>query len=147
GAWYELFPRSASRDEKRHGTFRDLQALLAEIQALGFDVLYLPPIHPIGKTGRKGRNNALTPEPDAVGSPWAIGAPEGGHKSIHPALGTVQDFKNLVQHASKYGLEVALDLAFQCSPDHPYIQEHPEWFSWRPDGTLKTAENPPKRYD
>jgi starch synthase (maltosyl-transferring) len=147
GAWYELFPRSASRDERRHGTFKDVEALLPEIARLGFDVLYLPPIHPIGKAGRKGRDNALNAAPGDPGSPWAIGSAEGGHKSIHPELGTLKDFRALVDSAKQKGLEVALDLAFQCSPDHPYVKEHPEWFSWRPDGTLKTAENPPKRYE
>ncbi len=146
-AWYEFFPRSASRDTRRHGTFRDCELLLPEIQEMGFDVVYLPPIHPIGRTARKGKNNSLVAGPDDVGSPWAIGAAEGGHKSVHPALGTLEDFKRFVRKANDLGIEVALDLAYQCSPDHPYVKEHPEWFSWRPDGTLKTAENPPKRYE
>ncbi len=146
GSWYELFPRSCSPVPGRHGTFQDCEAVLPDIQNLGFDVLYLPPIHPIGSTGRKGRENAPRARPEDVGSPWAIGAAEGGHKSVHPELGTLEDFKRFVRVASERGIEVALDLAFQCSPDHPYIREHPEWFSWRPDGTLKTAENPPKRY-
>jgi starch synthase (maltosyl-transferring) len=140
GAWYELFPRSASGDGRRHGTFKDCEARLPQIQAMGFDVVYLPPIHPIGTTARKGPNNAPTAGPEDVGSPWAIGAASGGHKAVHPSLGTLANFKQFLRSAEKIGL------AFQCSPDHPYIREHPEWFSWRPDGTLKTAENPPKRY-
>ncbi len=145
--WYEFFPRSASRDPRRHGTFKDCEQLLPDLKAMGFDTLYLPPIHPIGRTARKGKNNRLTAAPDDVGSPWAIGAEEGGHKSVHPSLGTLDDFKRFVRKARELGLEVALDLAYQCSPDHPYVKQHPEWFSWRPDGTLKTAENPPKRYE
>ncbi len=146
-AWYELFPRSAARDPRRHGTFRDCEALLPEIAEMGFDVLYLPPIHPIGLTARKGKNNALKAGPDDVGSPWAIGSREGGHTSIHPQLGTFEDFQRLLRKAQALGIEIALDLAFQCSPDHPYVREHPEWFQRRPDGTIKTAENPPKRYE
>ena len=146
GAWYELFPRSAAHAE-RHGTFEDTAALLPEIERLGFDVVYLPPIHPIGRTARKGRNNAPRAGPSDVGSPWAVGAREGGHTAVHPELGTVEDFRRFVGRAAEHGLEVALDLAFQCSPDHPWIHEHPEWFQHRPDGTIKTAENPPKRYD
>jgi starch synthase (maltosyl-transferring) len=146
-AWYELFPRSTSGDPKRHGTFRDVERWLPYVAGLGFDVLYLPPIHPIGRTARKGRNNSLSPAPDDVGSPWAIGGPEGGHKAIHPQLGTLEDFRQLVANSRDLGLEVALDIAFQCSPDHPYVREHPEWFQRRPDGTIKTAENPPKRYE
>jgi starch synthase (maltosyl-transferring) len=146
GAWYEFFPRSAGREGK-HGTFADAEALLPYIEALGLDVIYFPPIHPIGHTGRKGPNNISSTNTADLGSPWAIGSREGGHKSVHPALGTLQDFSRLLESARKRGLEVALDLAFQLSPDHPYIEEHPEWFSWRPDGTLKTAENPPKRYE
>lgn len=147
GAWYELFPRSAARSGNRHGTFRDVEALLPEIQMMGFDVLYLPPIHPIGRTARKGKNNSTTAGPDDVGSPWAIGSAEGGHKAIHPKLGTLEDFRHLIKQASAAGIEIALDLAYQCSPDHPYLKEHPEWFQRRPDGTIKTAENPPKRYE
>jgi len=146
-AWYELFPRSASGDVKRHGTFRDAERWLPYVAGLGFDVLYLPPIHPIGRRARKGRNNSLSATSDDVGSPWAVGGPEGGHKSIHPQLGTAEDFRRLVAAARDLGLEVALDIALQCSPDHPYIREHPEWFQRRPDGTIKTAENPPKRYE
>ena len=146
-AWYEFFPRSTSMDLSRHGTFSDAEAWLPYVEELGFDVIYLPPIHPIGRTARKGKNNALTTAPDDVGSPWAIGGPEGGHKSIHPKLGTLDDFKRFNAAANARGIEIALDIAFQCSPDHPYVKEHPEWFNRRPDGTIKTAENPPKRYE
>ncbi len=121
--------------------------MLPYVQELGFDVLYLPPVHPIGRTARKGKNNALTPAPDDVGSPWAIGGPEGGYKAIHPQLGTLADFRRLVKSAAERGIEVSLDIAFQCSPDHPYVKEHPDWFQRRPDGSIKTAENPPKRYE
>ena len=145
-AWYELFPRSASPEPGRHGTFRDVIARLDYIAEMGFDVLYLPPIHPIGRTHRKGKNNKTTAEEGDVGSPWAIGGPEGGHKSIHPELGTFEDFAELVEEARKRGIEIALDIAFQCSPDHPYVREHPEWFRKRPDGTIQYAENPPKKY-
>jgi starch synthase (maltosyl-transferring) len=146
-AWYELFPRStAAPGPKRHGTFRDCEARLAYVAELGFDVLYLPPIHPIGREKRKGRNNALVATADDVGSPWAIGAAEGGHKSVHPALGTLADFRKLVAAAHERGIEIALDIAFQCAPDHPYVKEHPQWFRWRPDGTVQYAENPPKKY-
>jgi starch synthase (maltosyl-transferring) len=146
-AWYELFPRSAAREPGRHGTFADAERMLPYVQELGFDVVYLPPIHPIGRTARKGKNNALGAAPDDVGSPWAIGGPEGGHKAVHPQLGTLADFRRFVKSAAERGIEVALDIAFQCSPDHPYVKEHPEWFQRRPDGTIKTAENPPKRYE
>jgi starch synthase (maltosyl-transferring) len=145
-AWYELFPRSTSGDAGRHGTFRDCEARLPYVAELGFDVLYLPPVHPIGREKRKGKNNALTAGPEDVGSPWAIGSDEGGHKSINPALGTLEDFRRLVARARELGLETALDIAFQCAPDHPYVEEHPEWFTWRPDGTVQYAENPPKKY-
>jgi starch synthase (maltosyl-transferring) len=145
--WYERFPRSCSPEPGRHGTFRDLESLLPEIARMGFDVLYLPPIHPIGMTNRKGKNNSPNAGPDDVGSPWAIGSEEGGHKSIHPKLGTLEDFERLVNRARDFGIEIALDLAFQCSPDHPYLRDHPEWFKWRPDGTVQCAENPPKRYE
>ena len=144
-AWYEFFPRSAGSDG--HGTFKDAEGLLPYVQSLGFDVVYLPPIHPIGRTARKGKNNSLIAGPSDVGSPWAIGAEEGGHKSIHPQLGTLDDFKRLLAAARRHGIEIAIDIAFQCSPDHPYVKEHPEWFNRRPDGTIKTAENPPKRYE
>jgi len=145
-SWYELFPRSAGTDGTRHGTLRDVIPRLDAISAMGFDVLYLPPIHPIGRKFRKGRNNSLDAKPGDVGSPWAIGGPEGGHDSIHPDLGTVEDFRTLVREASSRGIEIALDLALQCSPDHPYVREHPEWFKHRPDGSIQYAENPPKKY-
>ena len=145
-SWYEMFPRSCAPKPNRHGTFRDCEARLPYIAEMGFDVLYLPPIHPIGHTNRKGKNNALTAAPDDPGTPWAIGSEEGGHKAIHPQLGTLKDFQKLVHKARDYGIEVALDIAFQCSPDHPYVKEHPEWFHWRPDGTIQYAENPPKKY-
>ncbi|GBD15219.1 Alpha-1,4-glucan:maltose-1-phosphate maltosyltransferase 1 [bacterium HR26] len=144
--WYEMFPRSCSPEPGRHGTFRDCEARLPYIANMGFDVLYLPPIHPIGRTNRKGRNNTLVAGPDDPGSPWAIGAEEGGHDAIHPALGTLDDFRRFVERAQQLGIEVALDLAFQCSPDHPYVRQHPEWFRRRPDGTVQYAENPPKKY-
>jgi len=144
-SWYELFPRSCG-PAGRHGTFKDCLALLPEISQMGFDVLYLPPIHPIGTASRKGKGNATRATPADPGSPWAIGSHEGGHKAVHPELGSLQDFRTLVKAAGKMGIEIALDLAFQCSPDHPYLKEHPEWFLWRPDGTVQYAENPPKKY-
>ena len=146
-SWYETFPRSCSPEQGRHGTFKDCLALLPEIKRMGFDVLYFPPIHPIGKTNRKGKNNSLQVGPDDAGSPWAIGSEEGGHKAVHPELGTIEDFMELTAGAAGSGIEIAMDLAFQCSPDHPYVKEHPEWFSWRPDGTVQYAENPPKKYE
>ncbi len=145
-SWYELFPRSTGKDERTHGTFRDVIARLDSIAAMGFDVLYLPPIHPIGRVFRKGKNNSLKASPDDVGSPWAIGGPEGGHDAIHPQLGDADDFKALVRAAADRGIEIALDLALQCSPDHPYVKQHPEWFKHRPDGSIQYAENPPKKY-
>ena len=145
-AWYELFPRSTSSTPGRHGTFATLRGRLDYIKELGFDVVYLPPIHPIGRAFRKGKNNAVRSEQDDVGSPWAIGGPEGGHKSIHPDLGTLDDFRGFVDAAKRLGIDVALDIAFQCSPDHPYVKEHPEWFKHRPDGSIQYAENPPKKY-
>jgi starch synthase (maltosyl-transferring) len=146
-SWYELFPRSASPDPTRHGTFADVELLLPEIAAMGFDILYMPPIHPIGRAFRKGPNNTASTNPDVdEGSPWAIGSPEGGHKAIHPKLGTFADFDNLVTAARDNGMEIALDIAFQCSPDHPWVKEHPEWFIHRPDGSIQYAENPPKKY-
>ena len=145
-SWYELFPRSQSGDVNRHGTFDDVIGRLADIRAMGFDVLYFPPIHPIGMKNRKGRNNTLTPAPDDLGSPYAIGSAEGGHDAIHPQLGTLADFRRLVAAARENGLEIALDFAIQCSPDHPWLKDHPDWFKWRPDGTIKYAENPPKKY-
>ena len=146
-SWYELFPRSAANDGKRHGTFRDVIARLPDIQAMGFDVLYFPPIHPIGRTHRKGPNNSLKAGPDDPGSPYAIGSAEGGHEAIHPQLGSREDFQALVQAAREHGLEIALDFAIQCSPDHPWLAQHPGWFSWRPDGSIRHAENPPKKYE
>ncbi|MGH9794846.1 MAG: alpha-1,4-glucan--maltose-1-phosphate maltosyltransferase [Candidatus Acidiferrales bacterium] len=145
-AWYEMFPRSCSDDPARHGAFDDCMRRLDYIASMNFDILYLPPIHPIGRTHRKGRNNNPVAEPDAVGSPWAIGAEEGGHKTIHPQLGTLEGFHRLVARAKELGMEIALDLAFQCAPDHPYVREHREWFKIRPDGTVQYAENPPKTY-
>jgi starch synthase (maltosyl-transferring) len=145
-SWYELFPRSTSSEPGRHGTFRDCEARLDYVAELGFDVLYLPPIHPVGQAFRKGKNNTVTAKPGDVGSPWAIGSTEGGHCAIHPALGTLDDFRSLVQKAKQRGLEVALDIAFQCSPDHPWVSEHPDWFKQRADGTIQYAENPPKKY-
>ena len=145
-SWYELFPRSCTSDASRHGTLRDCEARLPEIAAMGFDVLYLPPIHPIGTTFRKGPNNRLPAKAGDVGSPWAIGSAEGGHTAIHPQLGTLDDFDHLVAAGRQHDIEVALDLAFQCSPDHPYTRNHPEWFRMRPDGTIQYAENPPKKY-
>nr|NIO10217.1 alpha-1,4-glucan--maltose-1-phosphate maltosyltransferase [Deltaproteobacteria bacterium] len=144
--WYELFPRSFSAKQGKHGTLKDCERMLPYVAGMGFDVLYLPPIHPIGWSFRKGKNNALEAGPDDVGSPWAIGSDEGGHKEIHPSLGTLEDFKKLVRNAADHGLEVAMDLAYQCTPDHPYVKEHPEWFRKRPDGTIQYAENPPKKY-
>jgi len=144
--WYEVFPRSCATDAGRHGTFRDCELWLPYIASMGFDVVYLPPIHPIGRDFRKGKNNSPNPPPTDPGSPWAIGSAEGGHKSIHPNLGTLADFKHFVSAAEKQGLEVAIDIAFQCAPDHPYVREHPEWFRKRPDGTIQYAENPPKKY-
>lgn len=144
--WYELFPRSASPQPGRHGTFRDVEARLPYVAELGFDVLYFPPIHPIGREKRKGRNNALLANADDVGSPWAIGAAEGGHKAILAELGSFEDFRHLVVKAKEFGIELALDIAFQCAPDHPYVREHPNWFRWRPDGSVQYAENPPKKY-
>mgnify|MGYP006285540865 FL=1 len=144
-SWYELFPRSLGTDG-RHGTFADCERMLPEIARMGFDVLYLPPIHPIGQAHRKGKNNVTTATADDPGSPWAIGSSVGGHKSIHPELGTLEDFRRLIRKADEHGLEIAMDIAFQCAPDHPYVAEHPEWFRWRPDGTVQFAENPPKKY-
>jgi starch synthase (maltosyl-transferring) len=158
GAWYELFPRSCSPVAGQHGTFKDVEARLSYVAGMGFDVLYLPPIHPIGSSFRKGRNNSTVArpgdpgnpgdpgDPGDPGSPWAIGSAEGGHKSILPELGTLEDFRHLVAAARQYDIELALDIAFQCSPDHPYVSQHPEWFRQRPDGTIQYAENPPKKY-
>jgi starch synthase (maltosyl-transferring) len=146
GAWYELFPRSTASEPGRHGSFADVEKRLPYVAELGFDVLYLPPIHPIGRERRKGPNNTLVAGPDDPGSPWAIGAEEGGHDAIHPQLGSPEDFRRLVRKARKLGIEVALDIAFQCAPDHPWVLAHPEWFRIRPDGTVQYAENPPKKY-
>jgi starch synthase (maltosyl-transferring) len=146
-AWYELFPRSWASQRGRHGTFRDVERILPYVAGMGFDVLYLPPIHPIGTTNRKGKNNALRAKDGEPGSPWAIGSAEGGHKAVNPELGTLDDFRRFVKAAAKQGLAVALDVAFQCSPDHPYVKSHPEWFKLRPDGRIQFAENPPKKYE
>ncbi|HEX6020204.1 MAG TPA: maltotransferase domain-containing protein, partial [Burkholderiaceae bacterium] len=145
-SWYEFFPRSASDDPQRHGTFADCEARLPYVQRLGFDVVYLPPIHPIGRERRKGRNNALDAAPGDVGSPWAIGAIEGGHEAILGDLGTLEDFRHLLRQAGEHGIEIALDIAFQCAPDHPWVREHPQWFRKRADGSIQYAENPPKKY-
>ncbi len=147
GAWYEMFPRSASPEPGRHGTLRDCEALLLSVAAMGFDVLYFPPLHPIGRTHRKGKNNAPTAAAGNPGSPWAIGGAEGGHTAIHPDLGTLEDFRRLLARAADHGLEVAMDIAFQCTPDHPWVREHPRWFRRRPDGAIQYAENPPKKYE
>jgi len=144
-AWYEMFPRSAGSG-KTHGTFRDVEAMLPYVAGMGFDVLYLPPIHPIGTTKRKGRNNALAASSGDPGSPWAIGSAEGGHTAIHPELGSAADFRHLVAAARAQGIDVALDIAFQTAPDHPWVVEHPAWFRHRPDGSIQYAENPPKKY-
>ena len=145
-SWYEVFPRSLSDDAHRHGTFRDVERHLPRIRAMGFDVLYFPPIHPIGRVNRKGPNNTLTPRPDDPGSPYAVGSAEGGHDAIHPQLGSLADFLHLRAQAEAHGLEIALDFAIQCAPDHPWLAEHKDWFAWRPDGTVRYAENPPKKY-
>jgi starch synthase (maltosyl-transferring) len=146
-SWYEIFPRSQTTDPQGHGTFIDVIGQLPRIRAMGFDTLYFPPIHPIGMRNRKGRNNSLKAEPSDPGSPYAIGSEEGGHDALHPQLGSLQDFKRLIVEAHRHGLEIALDFAIQCAPDHPWLTEHPEWFDWRPDGSLKYAENPPKKYE
>lgn len=145
--WYEMFPRSCAPVPGQHGTFKDCEARLPALARMGFDVLYLPPIHPIGQCHRKGKNNSTVAAPDDPGSPWAIGSAAGGHTAVHPQLGTIEDFRHLVAKAREHDIEVALDIAFQCAPDHPYVQEHPDWFRWRPDGTVQYAENPPKKYE
>lgn len=145
--WFEMFPRSCYGWNKKHSTFKDCEKILPEIAKMGFDVIYFPPIHPVGVTKRKGKNNSLIATPDDPGSPWAVGSKEGGHKSIHPELGSFEDLNNLINKAKEYGIEIAIDIAFQCSLDHPYIKEHPEWFKWRPDKTIQYAENPPKKYE
>lgn len=146
-AWYEFFPRSFGAGKGRHGTLATAAEQIPRIAKMGFDVIYLPPVHPIGVTNRKGRDNTPGSKAGDVGSPWAIGSAEGGHKAIHPELGTLSDFDRFVETAKRHGVEVALDIALQCSPDHPYVKEHPEWFLWRPDGTIQFAENPPKKYE
>jgi len=146
-AWYEVFPRSMSDDPARHGTFADVERHLPRVRDMGFDVLYFPPIHPVGRTNRKGRNNSLTPAPDDPGSPYAIGSPDGGHDKLHPELGTIEDFQSLRAACAEHGLELAMDFAIQCSPDHPWLKQHRDWFNWRPDGTIRYAENPPKKYE
>jgi len=145
-AWYEFFPRSCAPEPGRHGTLRDCEARLKYAAQMGFDIVYVPPIHPIGQSKRKGPNNTLDPGPDAPGSPWAIGSAKGGHTAVHPQLGTLEDFRAFVRAAHAYKLEVALDIAFQSAPDHPFVQAHPEWFRHRPDGSVQYAENPPKKY-
>ena len=145
-AWYEVFPRSMSDDPNRHGNFADVERHLPRVRAMGFDVLYFPPIHPIGRTNRKGANNTLTPSATDPGSPYAIGSAEGGHDALHPELGSFADFQHLIAAAASHGLEIAIDFAIQCSPDHPWLKDHPGWFDWRPDGTIRYAENPPKKY-
>ena len=144
--WYEMFPRSSATEAARHGNFKDCEGRLPYVASMGFDVLYLPPLHPIGHSFRKGKNNVLVAAANDVGSPWAIGNNEGGHKATHPQLGTLEDFQRLVAKAKEFGIEIALDLAYQCSPDHPYVKEHPEWFRKRPDNSVQYAENPPKKY-
>ncbi|CAN1540887.1 glgE Alpha-1,4-glucan:maltose-1-phosphate maltosyltransferase [Flavobacteriaceae bacterium] len=144
--WYEFFPRSASEEDGKHGTFKDCERLLPRVAEMGFDTLYFPPIHPIGEVNRKGKNNTTNAQYGDVGSPWGIGSHHGGHKSTHPELGTIEDFKDLVRKAQDLGIEVALDYALQAAPDHPYVKDFPQWFKWRPDGTVQYAENPPKKY-
>jgi starch synthase (maltosyl-transferring) len=143
-SWYEVFPRSTSSVPGKHGTFSDVEKIIPLVAEMGFDILYFPPIHPIGTSFRKGKDNSPDAKPGEPGSPWAIGSKEGGHKAIHPELGTLEDFRQVVKKAAEHGLEIALDLAYQCSQDHPYVKEHPRWFNWRPDGTVQYAENPPK---
>ena len=144
--WYEFFPRSASAEPGKHGTFKDCERLLPRIASMGFDTLYFPPIHPIGEVNRKGKNNTTNALEGDSGVPWGIGSKHGGHKSIHPELGTEKDFRGLIKKANSLGIEIAMDLAFQAAPDHPYVKDHPEWFRKRPDGTIQYAENPPKKY-
>ena len=144
--WYEFFPRSAAREEGKHGTFKDCEALLPRVAQMGFDVLYFPPVHPIGEVNRKGKNNSTTANADDVGSPWGIGSAKGGHKDIHPDLGSLEDFKSLVKNAKDQNIEIAMDFALQAAPDHPWVTTNPAWFKWRPDGSVQYAENPPKKY-
>lgn len=145
-SWYEFFPRSAAQEKGVHGTFKDCERILPRIKEFGFDVLYFPPIHPIGEVNRKGKNNATTALPDDVGSPWGIGSKLGGHDAVHPDLGTLSDYKALIKKAKEMDIEIAMDFALQCAPDHPWVKEHPSWFKWRSDGTVQYAENPPKKY-
>jgi len=145
-AWYELFPRSQGRKEGVHGTFKDVERRLPDIKNMGFDVIYFPPVCPIGHTNRKGKNNSLTAGPDEPGTPWSVGNEHGGHADIHPELGSEDDFMRLIKKMKEHGLELALDFTSNCSPDHPWIKEHPDWFFYNPDGTVKYAENPPKKY-
>ena len=145
-SWYEFFPRSTSAKKGKHGTLKDAINLIPRVKSMGFDVIYLPPVHPIGEVNRKGKNNTVKANKSDVGSPWGIGSKHGGHKDIHPELGTLKDYKTFVKAANDAGIEVAMDLAYQCAPDHPYVKEHPQWFRWRPDGTVQYAENPPKKY-
>ena len=144
--WYEFFPRSSSEEQGKHGTFKDCERLLPRVAAMGFDTLYFPPIHPIGEINRKGKNNTTNAQEGDVGSPWGIGSQYGGHESTHPELGSIEDFKSLVKKAQDLGIEVAMDYALQAAPDHPYVKDFPQWFKWRPDGTVQYAENPPKKY-
>lgn len=144
--WYEFFPRSSSENEGEHGTFKDCERLLPRIANMGFDTLYFPPVHPIGEVNRKGKNNTTEAKDGDVGSAWGIGSKHGGHKDIHPQLGSVEDFKTLVKKAKDLNIEIAMDYALQAAPDHPWVKDHPEWFKWRPDGTVQYAENPPKKY-
>ncbi len=144
--WYEFFPRSSSQNEDKHGTFKDCEKILPKVAQMGFDTLYFPPVHPIGEVNRKGKNNATNAQKDDVGSPWGIGSHFGGHKDLHPQLGTLDDFKSLVKTAKGLGIEIAMDFALQAAPDHPWVKENPQWFKWRPDGTVQYAENPPKKY-
>ena len=144
--WYEFFPRSASEHQGVHGTFKDCERLLPRVAKMGFDTLYLPPIHPIGEVNRKGKNNTTTTAEGDVGSTWGVGSQYGGHKSIHPQLGSLDDFKSLIEKAKEQNIEIAMDYALQAAPDHPWVKEHPQWFKWRPDGTVQYAENPPKKY-
>ena len=144
--WYEFFPRSAAAVQGKHGTFKDCEKLIPRVAEMGFDTLYFPPIHPIGEVNRKGKNNTTSAETGDVGSPWGIGSKEGGHKDIHPELGNLKDFHSLIKVAKKHGIEIAMDFALQCAPDHPYVKAHPQWFRWRPDGSVQYAENPPKKY-
>ena len=144
--WYEFFPRSSSEKENQHGTFKDCERLLPKVAKMGFDTLYFPPVHPIGEVNRKGKNNTTEAIEGDVGSTWGIGSKDGGHKDLHPQLGSLKDFKSVIKKAKEHGIEIAMDYALQAAPDHPWVKEHPDWFKWRPDGTVQYAENPPKKY-